>query len=176
MRHFPFACLLALCTHGGSGQETASSAPPTRPLPGHSMHGEAFNEGPRQAATLMEGTGAVDFPVTTANALTQKFFDQGLGQLHGFWYFEAERSFRQVAALDPDCAMAYWGMAMANVNNAKRAKAFLAEAVKRKNDKLTRYETMWLDALAARHPAGNKDEKARLRDHVRKLEALVQEF
>ncbi len=45
------------------------------------------------------------------------FFDQGVCQLHGFWYFEAERSFRQVAAVDPDCAMAYWGMARANTLN-----------------------------------------------------------
>ena len=90
--------------------------------PGHSLHGEAFDEGPRQKAYLMGGTGDVHFPVTTKVPLAQQFFDQGVGQLHGFWYFEAERSFRQVAALDPDCAMAYWGMAMANTNNDKRAK------------------------------------------------------
>ena len=71
---------------------------------GHSMHGEAFNEGPRQAAYLMAEPAAVEFPVTTSDPLAQMMFDQGVGQLHGFWYFEAERSFRQVAALDPDCA------------------------------------------------------------------------
>jgi peroxiredoxin len=155
---------------------TCAAAPDATPLPGHSAHGEAFDEGPRQAAYLMGNTGKVHFPITTAVPLAQQFFEQGVGQLHGFWYFEAERSFRQVAALDPDCAMAYWGMAMANVNNDKRAKSFLAEAVKRKNEKLTRYESMWIDALSAYYPAQNKDDKARLRDHVRKLEALVQEF
>ena len=36
----------------------------------------------------------------------QKFFNQGVGQLHGFWYYEAERSFRQVAGLDPDLTAA----------------------------------------------------------------------
>ena len=76
------------------------------PLPGHSAHGEVFDEGPRQAAYLMEGTGAVTFPMTTAAPEAQAFFNQGVGQLHGFWYFEAERSFRQVAKLDPNCAMA----------------------------------------------------------------------
>ena len=74
---------------------------------GHSLHGEAFNEGPRQRAYLMGGTGHVHIAVTTRSADAQAFFDQGVGQLHGFWYFEAERSFRQVAAIDPDCAMAY---------------------------------------------------------------------
>src|SRR5438105_2314599 len=63
---------------------------------GHSHYGEAFNEGPRQKAYLMGGTGKVNLAVTTKNPEAQAFFNQGVGQLHGFWYFEAERSFRQV--------------------------------------------------------------------------------
>ena len=101
-------------------------------LEGHSFHGEAFNEGPRQKAYLMGGTANVTFNVSTDDALAQQFFNQGIGQLHGFWYFEAERSFRQVAMLDPECAMAYGGMAMANFENEKRAIGFIKEAVKRK--------------------------------------------
>ena len=69
-------------------------------LQGHSFHGEAFNEGPRQKAYLMGGTGNVRFDVTTESELAQKFINQGVGQLHGFWDLEAERSFRQAAALD----------------------------------------------------------------------------
>ncbi|HRQ90586.1 MAG TPA: hypothetical protein PLA50_17460, partial [Bacteroidia bacterium] len=72
---------------------------------GHSYHGEVFNEGPRQAAVLIPGTGEVHLAVTTASEEARQFFNQGLGQLHGYWFFEAERSFRQAAALDPDCAM-----------------------------------------------------------------------
>ena len=87
---------------------------------GHSFHGEAFNEGPRQTAYLREGTGNVSFPATTKNELVQKFISQGVGQLHGFWYFEAERSFRQAASIDPDCAIAYWGMAMSNAGRLQR--------------------------------------------------------
>ena len=78
------------------------------PLAGHSYHGEAFNEGPRQRAYLIPGMANVDFPVTTKNEEAQKFFNQGVSALHGFWYLEAERAFRQVNKLDPDCAMAYW--------------------------------------------------------------------
>lgn len=96
--------------------------------PGHSYQGEAFNEGPRQRAYLMGKTGNVRFPITTNSKEAQVFFEQGVGQLHGFWYFEAERSFRQVALLDPDCAMAYWGMAMANHENEKRAAGFIKTA------------------------------------------------
>ncbi|GIS61999.1 MAG: hypothetical protein CM1200mP2_42240 [Planctomycetaceae bacterium] len=61
----------------------------------------------------MGGTGNVTFPATCSKPIVQKFINQGLGQLHGFWFFEAERSFWQAAAIDPECAIAYWGMAMA---------------------------------------------------------------
>ncbi len=126
-----------------------ASPPLRRPVAaaaGHSWHGETFNEGPRQRAYLMGNTGPVNFPVSNASPETQKFINQGIGQLHGFWYFEAERSFRQAATLDPNCAMAYWGMAWANTNNAKRAKGFLAEAVKRKGgitERKRRTSTPW---------------------------------
>ena len=54
-------------------------------LEGHSFHGEAFNEGPRQSAYLMKGMGRVRFPVTTSVQEAQLFFTQGVAQLHGFW-------------------------------------------------------------------------------------------
>ena len=102
---------------------------PSGPLPGHSNHGEAFNAGPRQAAHLIGGTGNVSFPITTSSPEAQKFFNQGVGQLHGFWYLEAERSFRQVLKLDPGNPMAYWGITMTNANNRKRAKEIIGKAV-----------------------------------------------
>jgi peroxiredoxin len=141
------------------------------PKPGHSMHGEAFDEGPRQKAYLMGGTGEVHFPVTTRVPLAQQFFDQGVGQLHGFWYFEAERSFRQALALDPDCVMAYWGMAMTNTNNDKRAKKLIAKAVERKSEVGPR-ELAWIEMLADAYEG--KDDADRRRRRIRNLESLVQ--
>jgi peroxiredoxin/outer membrane biosynthesis protein TonB len=129
-------------------------------LAGHSLHGEVFNEGPRQKAYLMGGTGNVRFPVTSQHGEVQKFVEQGVGQLFGFWYFEAERSFRHAAMLDPDCAIAYWGAAMANLGNENRAKGFLAEAVKRKA-KAGRREVMYIDAIDAYLKAGNAKRKER---------------
>ncbi len=140
------------------------------PAPGHSLHGEVFDEGPRQKAYLMKGMPKVDFPVCTKSSEAQAFFNQGVGQLHGFWYFEAERSFRQVAAIDPDCAMAYWGMAMANVNNEKRAKEFIAKATAKK-DSATPRERAWIEALAAYHAAADNVE--RRKQYVRDLESIV---
>jgi peroxiredoxin len=154
-------------------QQPAARPPANLPA-GHSMHGEAFNEGPRQKAYLMGGTGKVHLAVTTKSKEAQAFFDQGIGQLHGFWYFEAERTFRQVNLLDPDCTMAYWGMAMANVNNPGRAKAFIQKAVEKKA-KASPREQRWIDAYAA-YWGGKKDEKARRQDLVVALENIAYEF
>ena len=142
-------------------------------LPGHSSHGEAFNEGPRQAAVLMEGTGRVHFPIQTAKPMAQRFFNQGIGQLHGFWYFEAERSFRQAAALDKECAMAYWGMAMANVNNETRAKQFTAKASALKAQ-AGDSDRLWIKCLENYYPTEDKrDKKQRELDFIRDLEEIV---
>lgn len=146
--------------------------------PGHSTHGEAFDEGPRRAAYLMGTTGNVSFPISSKHPQVQAFFNQGIGQLHGFWYFEAERSFRQVSLLDANCAMAYWGMALANVNNEKRAKAFIAQAVKHKASATDR-EKMYIDALDAWHKAEIGDEKkrkSRAQNYVNALENIVHKF
>ena len=151
-------------------------APATGPLPGHSVHGETFDEGPRRAAYLMGNTGDVNFPITTASPEAQRFFNQGLGQLHGFWFLEAERSFRQVASLDSQCAMAYWGMAMANFHNGKRAKGFIAEAVKRKTPALPPKEAQWIDALEAFYKDDPADENQRKRNFVGALRKMTEAF
>lgn len=157
-----------------TNSDSTENVPPG-PLPGHSTHGETFDDGPRQAAVLIPGCGAVHFPITTKQPLVQKFVDQGVGQLHGFWYFEAERSFRQAAMLDPDCATAYWGMAMANVNNDKRAKGFIAEALKRK-DKASAYEKLWIEALNEFYADPKKKDVDRRKQYVRRLENIVHEY
>lgn len=157
-------------------EDAASAAAPANELAaGHSYHGAAFNEGPRQAAYLMGGTGNVSFPVTAKVPDARKFFDQGIGQLHGFWYFEAERSFRQVAALDPDCAMAYWGMALANINNEDRGRKFLAEAIQRK-DKASPREKLYIEALDTRYKRDGKDERSkkdRLTAYLKAMDNIV---
>ena len=106
-------------------EDQPEAAEDDKPKAGHSHQGEAFNQGPRHSALPIDGTGNISFPIRCSWEEGQQFFNQGIGQLHGFWYYEAERTFRQIASKDPDCAMAYWGMAMANWENEKRAKAFI---------------------------------------------------
>src|SRR5262245_20875265 len=68
---------------------------------------------PTLPAKLLSGQGDIRFPITTSNARAQEFFNQGVAQLHSFWHREAERSFLQAAALDPEAPMPQWGVAMA---------------------------------------------------------------
>ena len=63
-------------------------------------------------AVLIAGLTPAHMPVSTV-AEAQAFFDQGLGQLFGFDYDEALKSFQRAALLDPACAMCGWGEAMA---------------------------------------------------------------
>src|SRR5579885_3753150 len=62
---------------------------------------------------LYPGLGIWTHPIATSNPQAQKFFDQGLALLYGFNRYEALRSFRRAAELDPKSVMPYWGMAMA---------------------------------------------------------------
>jgi len=147
-------------------------------LEGHSGHGEVFNEGPRQAAYLMDGVGNVHFDVTTKSDEARAFVRQGVGQLHGFWYFESERSFRQAAMIDPDCATAYWGMAMSNRKSTDRAKGFIEKATERK-DKVSKREQMLIKAFATyiNAKSGSKEEKEkRAKKYVTDLEAILFDF
>ena len=56
--------------------------------------------------------GSVSFEISCKPPV-QADFNRAVGLLHSFWYDEAERLFKQVSAADPDCAMAYWGEAIA---------------------------------------------------------------
>jgi tetratricopeptide (TPR) repeat protein len=53
-------------------------------------------------------------PITTSSHEAQRWFNQGMQLLYGFNHGEAIRSFQEAAALDPDAAMPWWGIAVAN--------------------------------------------------------------
>jgi tetratricopeptide (TPR) repeat protein len=75
----------------------------------------ASAQGPenRTTAVLLPGLGDLHHPVSTKNAEAQQFFDQGMRLMYAFNHDEAARSFRHAAELDPQLAMAWWGVAIA---------------------------------------------------------------
>jgi hypothetical protein len=108
--------------------------------------GEVIHARPKIGSYLFKGNGTTHIEISRAFKEAQQLFDQGLAQLHGHWYYEAERSFRQVLATEPDCAMAHWGVAMANVHNPDRASEATAEAVYHQH-RATKWEQLWIDGL-----------------------------
>src|SRR5271165_5858475 len=58
-----------------------------------------------------EKLGKVSFPISCL-PIVQQQFDRGVALLHSFAYTPAENAFQGVAELDPQCAMAHWGIAM----------------------------------------------------------------
>ena len=62
---------------------------------------------------IFDGLGSYTRTVTTDSPRAQRYFNQGLAFYHGFNHGEAIRSFQEAARLDPKCAMAHWGIALA---------------------------------------------------------------
>lgn len=60
-----------------------------------------------------EKLGVVNFS-TSCSPAAQKKFNLAVAWLHSFEYEEAEKTFTEVAGTDPQCAMAYWGIALSN--------------------------------------------------------------
>lgn len=156
-------------------EETPEDEGEQKPKAGHSHQGEAFNQGPRHSARPIKGTGDVSFSIQCGWEDGQQFFNQGIGQLHGFWYYEAERTFRQIAAKDPDCAMAYWGMAMANWENEKRAKAFIKKATGLQ-EKASERNQRYIAAQANYLDGDPKDAKKRKQELIDDLEGIIQDY
>ncbi|MGO9066153.1 MAG: hypothetical protein ACLQIH_15620 [Myxococcaceae bacterium] len=55
--------------------------------------------------------GKVAFPISCKPSV-QRRFERAIAMLHSFWYEAATEAFQEIVAEDPDCAMAYWGIAM----------------------------------------------------------------
>jgi hypothetical protein len=76
---------------------------------------------------LYPDLGQLHFQISTTNPRAQAYFDQGLRLTFSFNHAEAIRAFRAAQRLDPQCAMCYWGEALAlgpNINtNAEDAVA-----------------------------------------------------
>jgi tetratricopeptide (TPR) repeat protein len=100
------------------------------------------------AAHVRDGVGREHMAISTASPDAQAYFDQGLALLHAFWNYEADRSFAEAARIDPACAMAQWGIAMADLNEPRRAEAL--KRARQLRDRATLREQLFIDAAAAR--------------------------
>jgi tetratricopeptide (TPR) repeat protein len=121
-------------------------------------------------ATFMAGMGSHHHPISTTNSEAQKFFDQGLSFVYAFNHDEAIRSFRRAAELDPQLAMAHWGIALAlgpNINldvDPEREKAAYEAAQKALSlaAKAPENERAYIEALVKRYSIDPKADLKKL--------------
>lgn len=154
------------------------------PYPGPEENPYSFANPPMCAPSVrfeFEDTGAPlapalnykwdhSFPVTTSSKEAQRFFDQGLFFTYAFNHAEAERSFREAVRLDPNCAMAHWGVALSLGPNINRPmlKEVMTEAfeVSQQAMKLrgncTPKEQAVIEALALRYLANPPADRSAL--------------
>jgi tetratricopeptide (TPR) repeat protein len=112
------------------------------------------------AARLYKGMGEYRREVTSASDEARKYFDQGLIWAYAFNHDEAIRSFTRATELDPNFAMAWWGIALCHgphINNPimppdRRAAAWAAlQKAQSCRSHATPVEQRLIDALAARY-------------------------
>ena len=137
----------------GGGADSQSSASPAQTL------------AQRAGAPLFDGMGDYHMPITTADPDAQRYFDQGMVLAFGFNHAESIRSFRAAQTLDPNCAMCFWGEALAtgpNINVTSNGKAIMAPAERASAraaidqalaliDGVTPKEQDWIKALDQRY-------------------------
>ena len=134
-------------------------------------------------APLFKDLGQHSRPVRTESTQTQRFFNQGLTLAYGFNHSEAARSFSAAASLDPDCAMAWWGLAWVlgpNINKEmdpadyERAHRAAQRALETAD---TAEELAWARAISARYSATPPSDRSLLDEaFARGMKAVVQAY
>src|SRR5687768_10724329 len=71
---------------------------------------------PALAQSNAKQLGKVKFE-TSCNSKAQKLFNQGMLYQHSFWYRASKQTFEEVLKADAACGIAYWGIALASLEN-----------------------------------------------------------
>jgi hypothetical protein len=141
-------------------------------LPGFSQQASA---GP----AVSPGLGKVSFPISCQPEVRPEF-ERGVALLHSFQYGAAEKSFTEVSQKDPQCAMAYWGLAMsayhplwdgADEKTIAHGAGYMEKA--RAIGSSDKREREYLDALWSFY--NGKGEK-RLADYSRAMEQICRHY
>src|ERR1700751_1831152 len=124
--------------------------------------------------------GTVHF-ATSCNETAQRRFDRGMRYQHSFWYRQAKEIFEDVAKADPECGMAFWGIALTLLSNphgappASNLPLGLAAIQKAKAvGAKTQRERDYIDALAVMYVDYDKiDHRSRVQAYLKAMEALA---
>ena len=131
-----------------------------------------------------EKLGKLSFP-TSCDPKVQAEFERGVAMIHSYWFLIARRTFEGVLRQDPNCAMAYWGIALDLLGNSlatvpPRADAEAAWAALEKAREVgakTQRERDWIEALSAYYRDHDKTPvNARLAAYNNAMEQLTQRY
>jgi len=127
--------------------------------------------------------GKVHFE-TSCKPEAQKLFNRAMLYQHSFWYRASQKEFEDVLKIDPECGIAYWGIALSLLwnphvptpaKNLADGAAALAKA-KRASAK-TQRERDYLDALGALYADYDKvDHRTRMQAYAKAMEQLAQRY
>jgi tetratricopeptide (TPR) repeat protein len=127
--------------------------------------------------------GTVHFE-TSCNDVAQRRFDRAMRYQHSFWYRESKEIFEEALKTDPECGIAYWGIALSLLNNPHAppptgnlplglAAIEKAKAVGAK----TQRERDLINALAAFYADFDKvDHRTRVLAYLKAMEGVVQTY
>jgi tetratricopeptide (TPR) repeat protein len=175
-------------THGSAGYYARSLGRITplllTVLAGCAAGDGAFAQDPNDVP-LYDNLGTYHYEVATSEPRAQQYFDQGLRLYYGFNHAESIRAFTAATRLDEECALCWWGIALAygpNINMpmdpASGAAAWdaLQRAVALK-EKAPAKERALIKALAARYAANPAEDRARLDSlYARAMEQVAEQY
>lgn len=124
------------------------------------------------APPLRTGLGSTTLKMTTQSERAQQYFQQGVSLLHCFWDFEAYRAFKEAARLDPNAAMAYWGIvqSITSYKAMEDEKKTALDKVKELLDKASDHEQYYLRGLQ------KQEEKDGHEEFAGEMEALIVKY
>jgi tetratricopeptide (TPR) repeat protein len=138
---------------------------------------------PANSAPKAQQLGTVHFE-TSCTPAAQKVFDRGMLYQHSFWYSASKRTFEEVLKTDPQCAIAYWGIALSHLYNPHSppppdALVLGLEAAK-KGQALgakTQRERDYIDAIAAMYMDYDKvDHRTRVQNYLKAEEQVARRY
>ena len=151
----------------------------------HAGHAPARAAGHGETLPLYDNLGDHHYGIGTDVPDAQRYFDQGLRLYYAFNHDEAVRSFREAQRLDPDCAMCWWGEALAlgpNINmpmdsaNGVAAHRAVTRALAL-SDGAGERERALIEALGRRYAPVPPAERAALDSaYARAMGALVERY
>src|SRR3954468_7710088 len=186
-----------------------TSAPSVLSAPSDQIYSEQKTEGPMRALALrtisllalatlgsISGTpaaradegadeqfGKVHFQ-TSCNEVAQRRFDRGMRYQHSFWYRPAKEIFEETLKADPECAIAYWGIALSLLYNPhvapppkNLAEGAAALAKGKSANAKTQRERDYIDALGAMYADYEKvDHRTRVLTYLKAMDQLAQRY